>query len=162
MSPASLSSSEPSFIASTRSGPGSWSSVIHAAHAAHPTRWHTGRALGLRPVAYHRLGGDQQPRNRGGILKCDPHDLGRIDDPGRDQILVLARLCVEAEIRVVLVGQPADDDRTLDSGILGDLPYRRLDGLADNLDADLLVVVGGIEAGQNLARKKQGNAAAGH
>jgi hypothetical protein len=52
-------------------------------------------------------------------------------------------LRVKAEIRVAPVGQLADHNRTLDPGILCDLPYRRLDGLADDLDADLLVAVGG-------------------
>ena len=33
------------------------------------------------------------------------------DDAGLHHLLVLARLCVKPEIRVVLVGQPADDDR---------------------------------------------------
>src|SRR4030095_14518760 len=44
-------------------------------------------------------------------------------------------------------------DRPLDTGSLRDLTHWRLDGLPDNLDTDLLVVVGGVEAGQNLARK---------
>src|SRR5438552_14756693 len=108
MSPASLSCRNTDSSPATDRGPGGWSSVIHAAHAAHAAGWHTGRALGLRPVADHRLGGDQQPRDRGGVLQRYPHDLGRIDDPGDDQVLVLARLCVEAEIWFVLVGQLAD------------------------------------------------------
>jgi hypothetical protein len=140
--------------------------VIHAAHsthAAHPaTRWHTWRTLGLRPVAHHRLGGDQQPRDRGGVLQRYPHDLGRIDNPGRHHVLVVARLCVIAEILVILIGQFTDDDRPVGAGILCDLPDRRLDGLANDLDADLLVVVCGFEGCQDLARKKQRNATAGY
>src|SRR5207248_8133654 len=101
-------------------------------------------------------------RNGGGILQRHPHDLGRIDNPGGDHVLVFARLCIKAEIRVALVGELADHDRAFDTGILRDLPHRRLDGLADDLDTDLLVVVGGVEAGQNFARKEQRNTAAGH
>jgi len=41
------------------------SSVIHSSHAA---RRHSRCSLGLGSVADHRLGGDQQPCNRGGIL----------------------------------------------------------------------------------------------
>ncbi len=67
--------------------------------------------------------------------------------PARDHVLVLAGLCVKAEIRVVLVGQPADDDRALTPGILRDLAHRRLDRLAHNVDTDLLVVVGRVERG---------------
>src|SRR5271165_2024729 len=119
--------------------------VIHAAHASHATaRRHSSCALRFRPVGYHRLGGDQQSRDRAGILQRYPHHFGRIDNPGLHHVLVLARLCVKAEIRVVLVGQLADHDRALDPGILGDLTYRRLYGLADDLDADLLVVVRGV------------------
>jgi hypothetical protein len=40
------------------------------------------------------------------------------------------------------------------------LAHRRLNGRADN--ADFLVVVGGIEACQEVAREKQRNAAAGY
>src|SRR3984893_7468032 len=119
-----------------------WRLVIHAPHAT--ARRHSSRALRFRPVGYHRLGGNQQSRNRAGILQRYPHDLGRIDNPGLHHVLVLARLCVKPEIRVVLVGQLADHDRALDPGILGDLTYRRLDGLSDDLDADLLVVVRGV------------------
>src|SRR6202007_3001219 len=88
--------------------------------------------------------------------------LGRIENPGRHHVLVIARLRVIAEIRIALVDQLADYDRTLDPRILRNLEYRRLDGLADDLDADLLVAIGRIEAGQNLACKKQRNAATGH
>jgi hypothetical protein len=45
---------------------------------------------------------------------------------------------------VILIGQFTDDDRPVGAGILCDLPDRRLDGLANDLDADLLVVVCGF------------------
>jgi hypothetical protein len=80
--------------------------------------------LGLRPVGDHRLGGDQQPGNRCGVLQCHPHDLGRVDNPGRDHVLVFARLRFIAEIRLVLVRQPAHDDRAFHPGILRNLPDR--------------------------------------
>src|SRR6516162_7007037 len=78
------------------------SSVIHSAHAA---RRHARCTLGLRSVANHGLGGDQQPRNRGGILQRYPHDLGRIDNPGRHHVFIIARLRVKAVIRVILVSR---------------------------------------------------------
>jgi hypothetical protein len=62
-------------------------------------------------------------------LQRYPHNLGGIDNPGLHHVLVLARLCVKPEIRAVLVGQLADHDPALDPGLLGDLTYRRLDGL---------------------------------
>src|SRR5271165_6732588 len=133
----------------------SWSLIIHTAHTAHATWRHARCTLGFRPVGHHCLGGDQQPRNRSGILQCHPHDLGRIDDPGRHHVLVVARLRVIAEVRLVLVGQLADDDRALDTGILRDLPDWRLNRLADDVNPDLLVVVRGVESGENLAGKEQ-------
>src|ERR1700730_10563304 len=162
MSRTSLWSSEPSAITATSWRRLSRSLVIHAAHTAHTAWRHARCTLGLRPIGDHGLGGDQQPGDRGGILQRDPHDLGRIDNPGRHHVFVFARLRVIAEIRLVFVGQPPDDDRAFDPGILRDLPHRRLDRLADDVDADLLVVVGGVEAGQDLAGKKQRHAAAGH
>jgi predicted ATPase len=67
---------------------------------------------------------------------------------------IFARLGVKAEIRVILFVQLTDHDRTLNAGILGDLPDRRLDRLADDVDADLLVMVRRIEGCQNFARKQ--------
>src|SRR5438045_1792252 len=95
--------------------------VIHTAHPAHAARRHAWRSLGLRLVADHRFGGDQQPGDRGGILQRYPYDFGWIDNPGSYHVLVLARLRVVAIIRLVLVGQPADHDRALDARILRDL-----------------------------------------
>ena len=77
-------------------------------------------------------------------LQRYPHDLGGIDNPGLHHVLVLARLCVKPEIRAVVVGQLADHDRALDRGILGDLTYRRLDGLVR--DCPLRCTTGGQPA----------------
>src|SRR5215469_1668677 len=74
--------------------------------------------------------------------------------PAVSHILVLAGLGIIAEVRVALVGQLTDDDRPVSTGIFRDLANRRLDRLADDLDPDLLVAVRGVEAFQNLARKK--------
>ena len=101
------------------------------------------------------------PATKAAFLARYPHDLGRIDDPGRHHVLVVARLCVITEIWLVLVGQLADHDRAFDAGILGDLPYRPLDRFADDVNPDLLVVVRGVESGQNLAGKEQRYATAG-
>jgi hypothetical protein len=35
------------------------------------------------------LGGEQQARDRRRVLQRGAHDLGRVDDAGRDQVLVL-------------------------------------------------------------------------
>src|SRR5271163_2196091 len=83
------------------------------------------------------------------------------NNPRDHHVLVVARLGVITEVRLVLVGQLADDDRALDTGILGDLPDWRLNRLADDVNPDLLVVVRGVESGENLAGKEQRYATAG-
>src|SRR5215467_4637100 len=98
---------------------------------------------------------------RGGVLQCYSHDLGRIDNPGRHHVLVVAQLCVITEIRVAPVGQLTDDDRPVSAGVFRNLTNRQLEGLADDPDPDLLVVVRRVKAFQNLARKEQRHTATG-
>src|SRR5205085_4182151 len=52
-------------------------------------------------------------------------------------------------------------NRPVSAGILRDLANRRLDGLADDPDTDLLIAVRWVETFQNLARKEQRHAATG-
>src|ERR1700738_5547973 len=71
-------------------------SEVHPAHSAHAStgtarhRW----ALLLRHLGNHRLGGNEQTRDRRRVLQRGPHDLGRIDDAVRHQVAILAGLCV--------------------------------------------------------------------
>src|SRR4026209_2374902 len=55
-----------------------------------------GRLL-LRPLGDQRLGRQHQRRDRSRVLKRRAHDLGRVDDAGLDQVLVLLGRRVEAE-----------------------------------------------------------------
>ena len=66
----------------------------------HPYRHHQAafRALLLRLLRHHRLGGDQQAGDRCRVLQRGAHDLGWIDDAGLDEILELAALRVEAPV----------------------------------------------------------------
>ena len=100
---------------------------------------HRAGLLGL--LGDHRLGGDQQAGDRGGVLQRGAHDLGRVDDAGLHQVLVLAGLRVEAPGVLVLVEHLAGDHRAVLAGVLGDLAQRRLQRLAHDLDAEALVVV---------------------
>jgi hypothetical protein len=94
----------------------------------------------------HHLGRDQQTRDRGGVLQRETHHLGRIDDPGIDQVHILQRLRVDAVVGISLVDQLADHDRPVDAGIEHDLADRLLQGAPDdNTDADALVAVGRLE-----------------
>src|SRR3546814_1108979 len=66
------------------------------------------------------FGRDQQPCNRGGILKRGAHDLGGIDDAGLEKILILLGLRVEAEILVITIDKPARDHAAVMTGIFRD------------------------------------------
>jgi hypothetical protein len=71
-----------------------------------------------------------------------PHDFGRVDDAGLDEVGELAFLGTVAVVDVLAVQELADDDRAIGAGVVGDLPSRLLEGLADDVDADLLVRIG--------------------
>ena len=106
-----------------------------------PPRRHGSGGLLLRLLGDHRLGGDEEAGDRRRVLQREAHDLGRVDDAGLHHVDILAVLGVEAVVGVVLVEQLADDDRAVDAGVLGDLADRRLQRAADDVDADLLVVI---------------------
>src|SRR3954451_750704 len=144
-----------------------WSrSVIHIAHTTHAThataRGTTRRSLPLGTLGNHRLGGDQQRRNRGGTLQRTAYNLSRVDNPGRDQIFVLAGLRIVA-IGVSIIAQHlASHDRAVLTGILGNLPEWSLKGTADDLDADMLVVVVELDLAQLLGSTGERYAAPRH
>ena len=64
-------------------------------HLAH------GRFLLLRPLRDHRLRGHQQASDRSRILQRGAHDLSRVNDAGRYQVLELAGLGVVAPVVLV-------------------------------------------------------------
>src|SRR5450631_4852645 len=133
-----------------------------AAHAAHSTAaGHTAAlALLLRNLGDHRLGGDQQACDRSRALNRRTHDLGRVDDALADEIAVLAGLRVEAPVVLVLFQDLANNDRAVFAGIGRDLAGRGLDRLADDLDAVLLVFVGGLHPLEGFGGAQQRDAAA--
>src|SRR5204863_7595219 len=90
-------------------------SEVHAAHAARRLAAGRGRVL-LRLVGDDRLGGQEQRRDRGRVLQRRPGDLGRVDDPRLDQVLVLTGRGVQALTRV----EAADllrHNSTLETGV---------------------------------------------
>ena len=110
------------------------------------------RSLLLRLLGHHGLGGDEQAGHRRGILQSGAHDLGRVDHALLDEVAVLAGRGVVAEGIVVLVDDLADDHGAVLAGVLGDLPRRCLKRAAHDGDADLLVVIGGLELVEHLLR----------
>jgi hypothetical protein len=67
--------------------------------------------------------------------------------------------CIEAPVALVLFQHLVCEHRAILAGVLGDLPQRRLHGLAHHVDADALVVVVGIQLRQDQRGAGQGAAA---
>src|SRR3989344_5314421 len=124
-------------------------------------RRHRRGLLLLRQLRDERLGGDQQRRDRRGILQRGAYALGGIDHPRLDEILILAGGGIEAPVVIVALEELADDPRAVLAGIVGDLARRGAECAADDVDARLLVVVCGLEAFERFQRAQQRGAAAG-
>ena len=85
-------------------------------------------------------------------MQRQAHDLGRIDDPGFHHVEIATALYLEAVIGFGPFQQFADDDRAILSGIGKDPPRRRLQCLAYDIDADLLVSVPRVQPIELIAR----------
>src|SRR5215208_6624675 len=134
--------------------------VVHSTHAS--AARHRGSRFLLRRLRHHGLRRDEQAGNRRRVLKSHADHLCRIYDPGAQHVDILFRLGVEAEA-LRLVGQnPADDDRSLDARVLGDLPDRSLDRAQDDVDTRLNVIVVVRELADRGFGTKQSDAAARH
>src|SRR5215469_2327069 len=125
------------------------------------TRRHRRHLLLLRQFGNHRLGGDEEPRDRRRALQRLAHDLGRVDDALLHQVGILGILGVEPERILVLLQDLTDDDRAILAGIDGDLARRSRQRLAHDVDAMLLVFVLRAHALERLGGAQERNSAAG-
>ena len=73
------------------------------------------------------------------VLQRGADDLGRVDDAGRDQVAVLVLVGVVAVVLALHLADAVDDHRAVDAGVLGDVPQRIVEHVADDLGAELLV-----------------------
>src|SRR6266498_521861 len=85
-----------------------------------------GRLLLLGLVGDDRLGGEEQPGDRGRVLERGPGHLGRVDDPRLEQVDVLAGGRVEAMAGLHST-DPLDHHAALEAGVDGDLLQRLLE-----------------------------------
>src|SRR6266496_2724301 len=138
----------------------SLSYLVHPAHAT--AARHRGYLAVLLLLHHHALGGEQQSRDGRGVLQRRARDLGRVDDAGRDQILVLVGLGVVAEVELGRLLHLPHDDRALGTRVLHDDPDRLLERAADDLDARLLVVIAAPHLVEGLPAPQQRDAAARH
>jgi len=116
----------------------------------------------LRPLGYHGFGRDQEAGDRGGVLQRAAHHLGGIDDALTSEIAVFSRLSIVPEVVGCFVEDLANDNRAILTGIDGDKPRRPGQCFPHDVDADLLVLVLGLQFLEHLCDPQQRHAAARH
>ena len=107
-----------------------------------------------------RFGGQQQCRNAGRVLQRGPHDLGRIDHAGSNEVAVLVLVGIIALVFAFEVLHAVDDNGAIDAGILGNRPQREVENVADDFRAVLFVTFE-AELVQGAFAANQSHAAAG-
>ena len=99
-----------------------------------------GGLLVLRALRNEALGGEHQRCNRGSVLEGGADHLDGVDDAHLEEVAVLVRSGVVAEV-VFAFFDLVDDDRAFETGVADDLAEGLLDGAADDVDAELLLVI---------------------
>src|SRR2546422_2269604 len=135
--------------------------LVHSAHAA-TTTGHRWRLLLFLLLHHDALGREHQCGDGRGVLQRGTGDLGGVDDARRDQVLELVGLGVVPEVLVLRLLHLPDHDGCLGARILDDHPHRLLERAADDVDADLLVVIGPLHLVERLLAPQERHAAAGH
>src|SRR5208282_4695565 len=75
----------------------------------------------------------------------DAHDLGRIDDPGLDEVAIFALLRVVAVVGVLLFQHASHNHGTVGTGVVGGLAYGSLKRTTYDIDAAALIVIGDLD-----------------
>src|SRR5580700_7896467 len=94
--------------------------VVHSAGTAVLAARH-GSGLLLGDLADHGFGGQHQSADRSRVLQSRASDLGRVDDAGFHQVLVLPRSGVVAVIGVLAGADLFDHDRAFPAAVADDL-----------------------------------------
>ena len=130
--------------------------TTHATHTAHTTHATTrrSRALLLGSLNDSNLGGTEEGCDTTGVNQGGANNLQGVDDTGGDHVNVLASGAVIAAVKVlgVLIGQLADNDGALKTGVLNNGAGRAGDGALDDADTELLVEVGGLDTVKAVGR----------
>ena len=129
--------------------------AAHTAHTAHP--WGhsacTHGARGLVGCLHNRdFCCSKKGSNAASIDKSSADNLEGVKDTGLDHVDVLALSAVESLVEVAseLVGELANNDRALGTGVFDDLASGVGDSVLDNGDTELLVEVGGLDILQGV------------
>src|ERR1700723_3702851 len=132
---------------------------IHITHATHAAAGYTAGGFLLGVLNHTGFSRDDQRRDGGRILQGDAHDLGRVDDAGLDQVFELAGLGIVAVGVFVLVQHLAGGDRTVLTGVLGDLTQGHQNRLADDINTNALIVVIRLQLREDKRSARQSDAA---
>mmetsp|Transcript_1947 Transcript_1947/g.5785 ORF Transcript_1947/g.5785 Transcript_1947/m.5785 type:complete len:200 (+) Transcript_1947:372-971(+) len=135
--------------------------TAHAAHAAHAAAARGRRRVRLWQVDDHALGGSHERRHRGGVHQRGAAHLRRVDDAGADEVGVRRCLRVVPKVCVRGLEQLAHDHGALGARVGRDGLAGDGEGRLHDLDAVLLVEVGGGDALERLGRVEERGAAAG-
>ncbi|KAJ0166013.1 hypothetical protein CTA2_9100 [Colletotrichum tanaceti] len=124
----------------------------HTAHAAHAT--HGRSSLLLGSIDNGDLSGTEQRSDTAGVNEASANDLEGVKDTGSDHVDVLALGGVKAlvELAGVLVGELANNDGALKTGVLDNAASGAGDGVLDNGNTELLVEVGSLDVLQGQGR----------
>ena len=143
---------------------------IHTAHAAHAGVAGGHRGFGFLDVAEDALGGEEHAGDAGGVLQGHAGHLGGVDDAALEEVLVLLGAGIVAVVRVTVDGRAATvttvldfvhHDAAFEAGVLDNHAQGLLDGAADDLDAEFLVLVLGLDVVEALSGADEGGAATG-
>ena len=123
--------------------------TAHATHAAHTshTATRSSGALLLRGLNNGDLGGTEQRGDTTGVNQGSADDLERVNDTGGDHVNILALGAVVATVEVLgeVIGELANNDATLHTGVLDDGAGGAGNGALDDADTELLVKVGRVD-----------------
>src|SRR5207237_10222572 len=119
----------------------------------HSTRCHRGSFLLFRNFRHECFGGEQQARDRGGVLQRAPRDLGWVDDAGLYQIDIFTLGDVVTFVAFALLNF-LDNERAFRAGVVGQLPHRLFDRASHDLDADFFI---SVEASHSFERFLRSN-----
>jgi hypothetical protein len=111
----------------------------------------------FRNVRDKGFGGQHERCDGCSVLQRGTGNLGRIDDAGFHQVFELISLGVVAVVVILGVADLADDDCAFFTGVGNNLAERLFQSAADDIGADLFVVILELQGLQCRSAANQGN-----
>ena len=115
--------------------------------------------LGL--VGDHTFGGQQHTGDRSGIFKRNTGNLGRVDNPGPEEVLIFSGAGVETVIGLAFLDL-LYNDAAFETAVANDLPQGLFECTFNDRDPGGLIFVNAFEFFQRFNRTDIGDTAAGN